>query len=147
MISGARFVTAEKGATWATIAKKARVSAKSLALYNPKVKPSKTTGRLPVGSSILVPTPSVVAAAFPVPDPSIERYGGGNRVHIVRKGENLSVIAKRYGTTPAAIMRINRLKKPLIFPGQELLVNAKASVRSSGGSVAQKKKKALTSHQ
>jgi len=67
-------------------------------------------------------TAAVVAAALPVPDPAIERYGSGTRNHVVRNGENLSVIAKRYKTTPAAIMRLNRLKKPMIFPGQELLV-------------------------
>jgi LysM repeat protein len=71
-----------------------------------------------------VPSPAAAAAALKVPDPSIERYGGGSRIHVVRKGENLSVIAKRYRTTPAAIMRLNRLKKPLIFPGQELRVRS-----------------------
>jgi membrane-bound lytic murein transglycosylase D len=143
-IVAARWVTAEKGATWATLAKKAKLSPRALPLYNPKVKAAKTTGRIVPGTPILVPTAAVVAAAFPVPDPSIERYGGGNRTHVVRKGENLSTIAKHYGTTPAAIMRINRLKKPLIFPGQELMVNARASSGRAAKSPTQKKK-ALTS--
>ena len=77
-----------------------------------------------------LPALSVVAAATYVPDPGIERYGGGTRTHVVRSGENLSVIAKRYGTTPAAIMRLNRLKKPIIFPGQELLANGKGRTTS-----------------
>jgi membrane-bound lytic murein transglycosylase D len=143
-IIGARWVIAEKGATWAILAKKTKVSARALPLYNPNVRPAKTTGRIPQGTQILVPEAAVVSAAFLVPDPSIERYGGGSRTHVVRKGENLSAIAKRYGTTPAAIMRINRLKKPLIFPGQELMVNA----RGSSGKAAKTtppKKKALTS--
>jgi membrane-bound lytic murein transglycosylase D len=123
---GARTIRAEKNATWATIAKPAKITAKALALYNPKVKPSKTTGRIPQGTPIVVPIPMVVAAALNVPDPAVERYGSGTRTHVVRQGENLSVIAKRYKTTPAAIMRLNRLKKPMIFPGQELLVNGAA---------------------
>ena len=143
-VIGARWVTAEKGATWATVAKKSKISPRALPLYNPKVKPAKTTGRIAQGTQILVPDAGVVSAAFLVPDPSIERYGGGNRTHVVRKGENLSTIAKRYGTTPAAIMRINRLKKPLIFPGQELMVNARASSGKSA-KTAPAKKKALTS--
>lgn len=130
---GARTIVSEKNATWASIAKKYNVSARAVSTYNPKVKASKKTGRIATGTSILVPTPAVVAAALPVPDPSIERYGSGTRTHVVRQGENLSVIAKRYRTTPAAIMRLNRLKKPLIFPGQELLVN--------GSSAPAKKKK------
>ena len=119
---GARVIKAEKGATWASVAKKAKISARSLPLYNPKVKPAKKTGVIPQGTPILVPIASVVAAALSVPDPAIEKYGAGTRSHIVRSGENLSVIARRYKTTPAAIMSLNRLKKPLIFPGQELRI-------------------------
>jgi membrane-bound lytic murein transglycosylase D len=122
---GARLVSAEKGSTWASLAKKTGVSAKSVALYNPKVKPAKSTGRIPAGSVVLIPTPAAVAAGLPVPDPMVEKYGGGTRTHVVRNGENLSVIAKRYRSTPAAIMRLNRLKKPMILPGQELLVSAR----------------------
>lgn len=133
---GARTVVTEKNATWASIAKKHQVSARAISTYNPKVKASKTTGRIPAGTSVLVPTAAVVAAALSVPDPAIERYGSGTRTHVVRQGENLSTIARRYRTTPAAIMRINRLKKPLIFPGQEL------SVR--GSPAPAKKKKATT---
>lgn len=121
--TGARTITAEKNATWASIARKHKVSARAVSTYNPKVKANRSTGRIAPGTSILVPTAAVVAAALPVPDPAIERYGAGTRTHVVRQGENLSVIAKRYRTSPAAIMRLNRLKKPLIFPGQELLVN------------------------
>jgi len=119
---GARVVRAEKGATWASLAKKAKVSSRALPLYNPKVKPAKKSGVIAAGTSVLVPTAAVIAAALPVPDPAIERYGSGSRTHVVRSGENLSVIAKRYKTSPAAIMRLNRLKKPMIFPGQELNV-------------------------
>jgi len=133
---GARTVKTAAGATWASLAKKAGIQSRSLALYNPTVKPSKKTGKIAAGTAVLVPTPAVVAAALPVPDPSIERYGGSNRTHVVKRGENLSVIAKRYGTTAAAIMRLNRLKKPLIFPGQELAVRAssptKAKPKASG---------------
>ena len=130
---GARVVTAEKGATWSSIGRKAKVSARAVSSYNPKVKPSKKTWTLAVGTPILVPTPAVVAAALTVPDPEIERYGrsGNTRTHVVRLGDNLSTIAKRYGTTPASIMRLNRLKKPLIFPGQELLIRGRSASLSS----------------
>jgi membrane-bound lytic murein transglycosylase D len=124
---GARTVSVEKSASWATLAKKAKIPARALPLYNPKVKPSKKTGRIAAGTTVLVPSPAVVAAALPVPDPAIERYGSGTRTHVVRSGENLSVIAKRYRTTPAAIMRLNRLKKAMIFPGQELLVSGRSA--------------------
>jgi membrane-bound lytic murein transglycosylase D len=124
--TGASWVTAPKGATWASLGRKAGVSARAISSYNPKVKASRSTGRIAAGTRVLVPTPQVVSAALSIPDPAIERYGTGTRTHVVRRGENLSVIAKRYRTTPAAIMRMNRLKKPLIFPGQELLVRRTA---------------------
>jgi membrane-bound lytic murein transglycosylase D len=128
---GAKVVTSAASATWSSLARKepATVTAKAVALYNPTVKASKKTGAIAKGTVLLIPTAATIAASLPVPDPAIERYGSGNRTHVVRKGENLSVIAKRYGTTPAAIMRINRMKKPLIFPGQELLVRATVSPR------------------
>lgn len=126
---GVQLIETTKGATWASLGRKYGVSPKSLPLYNPKVTPSKRTGTISAGTPILIPTPEVAAAALTVPDPAIERYGGGTRTHVVRNGENLSVIAKRYGTTPAAIMRINHLKKPLIFPGQELLVKGSGKVK------------------
>jgi membrane-bound lytic murein transglycosylase D len=126
--TGAKVVTAEKGATWASLARQGGISARALALYNPKVKPAPKTGRISAGTKVLVPTPAVVSAALSVPDPDIERYGrtSGTRTHVVRRGENLSTIAKRYGTSSVAIMRLNRLQKPLIFPGQELLVTGRA---------------------
>lgn len=125
---GATGVVLEKGSTWESIARKSKVSARAVSSFNPKVKPSKKNGIIPAGTLVLVPTPSVIDAALSVPDPAIERYGrsGSTRTHVVRMGDNLSLISKRYGSTPAAIMRLNRLKKPLIFPGQELLVNGRA---------------------
>ncbi len=122
---GARFVKAESGATWSSLARKSGVSAGSVSSYNPKVKADRKTGRIATGTLVLIPTPKVVAAALSVPDPAVERYGGGARSHVVRRGENLSVIAKRYRTTTGALMRLNRLKKPMIFPGQELLVRGR----------------------
>ena len=40
--------------------------------------------------------------------------------HIVRSGENLSIIAKQYNTTVAQLMGINGLTSTLIYPGQKL---------------------------
>ena len=144
-VTGAKIVVAKSGATWASIAKAEKITARSLPLYNPKVKAAKKTGRIAAGTRVLVPTSDVVAAAFAVPDPAVERYGSSNRSHIVRRGENLSVIAKRYGTSSAAIMRLNRLKKPIIFPGQELLVNGRTAATRSKASVKPGVKKATAS--
>ena len=45
------------------------------------------------------------------------------QIHIVRRGENLSQIAWRYGTTVGAIVYANRLPNPnLIYAGQRLYI-------------------------
>ena len=41
-------------------------------------------------------------------------------------GETLSGIAKKYSTTTAQLMKVNGLKRALIFPGQTLIVAGKA---------------------
>jgi membrane-bound lytic murein transglycosylase D len=123
VLVGVRNIKAERGATWASIARKHGVPARSLPWYNPGVKPAAGTGRILEGSIVTVPRPEVASAALIIPDPKIERYGTSARTHVVRAGENLSVIAKRYRTSPAAIMRQNRLKKAMIFPGQELMIS------------------------
>ena len=62
---------------------------------------------------LLLSTPSIALA-----DPSTP-----NRVHIVRRGENLSTIAARYGTTVSAIVRQNGIRNPnRIYVGQRLVI-------------------------
>lgn len=120
-------VEAKSGNTLGAVASKAGLSVRQLKWYNPKVTTLKS-GRLRPGQVVLVPSRTVVAAALDVPDPAIEIYGstvrGGSRTHVVRRGETLSGIAKRYGTSVSTIVRLNRLKKHTIYPGQELLVRA-----------------------
>lgn len=120
-------VEAKSGQTLASVASRAGLSARQLRWYNPKVTTLKS-GRLRPGQVVVVPSRTVVAAALDVPNPAIEIYGstvrGGSRTHVVRRGETLGGIARRYGTSVSAIVRLNRLKKQTIYPGQELLVRA-----------------------
>jgi membrane-bound lytic murein transglycosylase D len=114
-------VVSKKGETMGTIANRAGITAKELQWYNPKAAKTKS-GRLPLGTTILVPTSAALAGALDVPDPSIERYGTGG-VHIVKRGESLGLIARHYHTTVAALMRLNGLRKSTILPGQALVVS------------------------
>ncbi len=47
-------------------------------------------------------------------------------VHVVRRGEVLGTIARRYGTSVRAIQQLNNMRGTLIRPGQRLLVRAPA---------------------
>ena len=132
--TGLRTVVSKKGESVASIARKHGLSTAQLALFNPKLKRLKS-GNLAAGQTVLVPAASVAAAASSVPDPSIERYSTSRRsvTHVVRSGETLSGIAKRYHTTTAALMRANGLRRAMIFPGQSLVVTSR-TVHSAAAS-------------
>lgn len=121
-------VTTKKDDTRDRVAAHHDVSTKQLAWYNRSLKASKR-GRLVAGQTVLIPSPAVVAAALDVPDPAIERYGsgGGRRAtHVVKRGESLGLIARKYRTSVAQLKRLNRLKKGMIFPGQVIVVSGAA---------------------
>jgi len=119
---GWRTVESKKGEALATIAKRNGIATKTLASYNPKIAKLKS-GNLVPGQPVLVPTSAAIAASTNVPDPAIEKWGSASRsarMHVVRSGETLSGIAKKYHTTTAALMAANSLRKPRIVPGQSL---------------------------
>lgn len=121
---GVRRERVETPGSLATIARRYQTSQRGVTGFNPNLK--RTPKRnIAAGQTLFIPTSEVLAAALDVPDPSIERYGSGNRTHVVRKGETLGHIARRYKTSVATVMRLNRLKKPLILIGQELAVPAR----------------------
>jgi len=119
---GYRIVVSKKGDSFATIARHADLTITHLKWYNHNVHPL-PSGRLPIGTSVMVPRPAVVSAALEVPDPAIERYGSGREIHIVHAGESLSRIAAHYHTSVATLMRLNGLRKSTILPGQALVIS------------------------
>ena len=122
-------VTSRKGDTRAKLARRAGITTAQLAAYNRSLRVA-NSGAVVSGQTVLVPTRAVLKAARNVPDPSVERYGSSSTSHVVRKGESLSVIARRYRTSVAALKRLNGLKKTVIYPGQVIVVRA-GTTRSS----------------
>lgn len=62
----------------------------------------------------------------------------GMIIHVVEPGENLSVIASRYGTTVEAIVQANGIANPnLIYVGQRLTIPAQGSFAPEDGYVVQ----------
>jgi membrane-bound lytic murein transglycosylase D len=115
-----RRIKTTSGETFAAVARRVGLTSRQLAWYNPA--DGRRTGKLATGTTILVPSLEVVRAARDVPDPAVEIYGSSSVRHIVKRGETLSGIAKRYRTSVAALKRLNRLKKDSIFAGQALRV-------------------------
>jgi membrane-bound lytic murein transglycosylase D len=143
---------ARKGETMARIADANGMSAHQLAWYNPRVRSGKR-GVLTSGQVVQVPTLQVLAAAFDVPDPSIEKYGSSSRrsrIHLVRRGESLGSIAQRYRTSVTTLVRLNHLKRRVVYPGQTIIVVAasrstKARSSSSKSSAGARKSGATRS--
>jgi len=138
---GVRTIVSKKNERIEDVAWRAKTKATTLLLYNRSIERSKKTWKLVPGQKLIIPSPAVLAAATKAPDPDIERYSGSrsSRVHVVRKGETLWGIAKRYGTTPKALMARNGLKREIIIPGQQLFVSGSASSTAKRSSAKKKK--------
>jgi membrane-bound lytic murein transglycosylase D len=121
--TGAKLVHTKGGETAEQLAKLTGVRAGRIDAFNKKLRKTKS-GKYAADQVLYVPTPDAVAAATSVPDPSIERWAtsGSSGTHIVKKGETLGLIAKHYGMTSGALMKLNGFKKSIIFPGQQILV-------------------------
>jgi membrane-bound lytic murein transglycosylase D len=146
-----RTVESRKGDTAERLARVNGIAESAVIAFNPKLLRLKS-GRLAPAQSVLIPTAAVAAAAFKVPDPAIEKYPSSTKrmkVHTVKKGETIGAIARRYSTSTDRIMRLNGLRKPMIFPGQSLIVagsgGKKGSVRSASKAGTTKKAKAAAS--
>lgn len=89
--------------------------------------PTPTQLLTPAGGSPAAATPTasgpVLATRPPVATLPPQTPAGTPLVHVVRRGESLSLIAEQYGVDPQAIIDLNELENPnLIVPGQELLI-------------------------
>ena len=140
-------VTTRKGETLAHLAATHRLTVRELGWYNRKIARNKK-GTLVTGQVIMIPTAAVIAGARDVPDPGIEKWGrpsrSGVRTHVVKAGETLGSIARHFGTTSAAIMKLNRLKTKLIVPGQALVVRGGRRGQGSTSSKQSGKARAAT---
>ena len=129
--TGFSHVRSTKGQTLASIASAHGTDARRVAWYNPGLS---VTKRLPAGRVLLVPGAEVIAGSRDVPDPGIERYGSGGSgsrvVHVVRRGESLGSIAKRYRTSVASLKRTNGFKRDVVYPGQSIIVRRSSAHRS-----------------
>jgi N-acetylmuramoyl-L-alanine amidase len=94
----------KRGETLKDIAKKYGVSVEELKAWN-----NLTTNKPKPGTKLILQPPT-------------EKAEKSNIYHVVKKGETLETIAKRYGTTPTAIKELNNLKQNKVYAGQKLLV-------------------------
>ena len=102
------------------IAKNFHVTTKAIMAANPGIEPTK----LQIGQKIKIPAPTATAA----PTASAEiTTAGGEQVYMVKSGDTLIGIAKRFGTTVKAISAANGLRTTSIKVGQKLTIPVKAA--------------------
>ena len=137
------------GSTFATttFADREGLTVKQLRWFNPTLKTTRS-GKLMAGQLVRIPERAVFAFARDLPDPSIERYGGDRAgaltrsgYHVVRRGETLGGIAKRYGMSVSRLRSLNGLRGTRVIAGQTLRVVAtRVSTTTSSAKKASAKK-------
>lgn len=99
--------------TPSSIAQKFGVSVDELLTYN---RLGRNTVLFPGMIIIIPPRPSK-------PRPSqVPPTTPPNRIYIVRRGDTIYSIARRFRVSVKSIMSINRMRFPIVFPGQRLII-------------------------
>lgn len=123
--------TVKSGESLSRIAKKYHVQVKDLEEWN-----GITSKDLKAGQELIVSGTSGSGSVKTEPKSAIqekeqpEETSLGQAVHTVVKGETLSAIAKKEGTTVAELKKLNGLKSTQVNLGQELKVPAKAEPKA-----------------
>jgi membrane-bound lytic murein transglycosylase D len=116
--SAARTHRVARGETMGAIARRHGVSVAALRSANSGIDPR----RMRVGQTLRIPGATAAANASARTQPAATRSAA--RTHQVRRGENLSVIANRYGVSVRQIQSWNGLRNSRIQAGQRLRVGA-----------------------
>lgn len=115
------------GETLSGVAKQYHTSVQQVRDANSKIPKS---GMLRVGQRLIIPTGGYSAetrAAIAATQGSTHAPSRGGTTYTVRRGDTLSGIAQRYGTTPSNLKRINRLSSDTLRVGQKLRLRGSGS--------------------
>ncbi len=146
-----KWYTVKRGDTLTTIAKKLRVNRVDLADANYlstrsvvtpgqnlviPVEPSRLLARRPEATPPSAASRTAAARAQPQP-PKAAAGAPADTVKVtyqVRRGDTLSTVAKRYGTTVASLKTWNGLRSDLLMPGERLTIFAPREDKRPPGS-------------
>ncbi len=140
---GYRAASVTQSVTPTAFASAQGVSLKQLRWFNPAWKTTRK-GRLVSGQTLRVPADPALAYARDIPDPSLEKYGGragatslsSRGVHVVKRGETLGSIARRYGISESRLKSLNGLRGSRLLAGQTLQVRGAQRVASASDKAA-----------
>ena len=110
------------------LAKTYGVTSQAIIDANPTAKPR----NLKVGDRLLIPPPTPVhATAGTGTGTGATAAAGDGEFYMVKQGDNLSKIAKKFGVSVKALRAANQLKNDRIVPKQRLAIPAKAAAGAS----------------
>jgi LysM repeat protein len=113
----------QKGDNYSSIAKKFGISTKAIQDANPGVDPLK----LQIGKKIIIPSRSAAPVVTPGGPGALPADATSEVVYVVKSGDRLELIAKKYGITAKAIADANNLKTlNKIVVGQKLKIPVKS---------------------
>ena len=140
---GSSVYVVKKGDVLSRIANNHGVSTKELAQFNNLATPDS----IRVGQKILIPahasSPSIKSVTKKTSKPAKKMSAGGSS-YIVQKGDSLSVIAQRYGTTVSTLRAANQISGDRINVGDKLVIIGATKKPSAGDSAAAVSKSAAT---
>ena len=116
----------KKGDTFSDLAKKYGVSVRAIMRANPGVDPAK----LKINQKITIPPKppgglnSLNSAKSPKPQPNL---APGDKLYVVKRGDNLTKIAHAHGTSVHAIRQANHLRTDQIRVNQKLIIPSKTA--------------------
>ena len=116
-----------KGETLQTISKKYGTDAKSILLANNMRRPAP----LAAGTILRVPIECPPERSPTLPEPKVTTAKRETIEHVVRQGDSLYNLAKRYGTTTEEIQRQNRVNASSLAIGQVLKITPAAAPTKS----------------
>lgn len=119
------YYTVKKGDNLAKIANKYKVSQKDLMQWNniKSAKSLKAGKKLKIYSSVTKAKNNESSASQNATKAEARTNGSTTKIHTIKSGESLSSIGKKYGVTPAQIMKWNNISNPdKISAGQKLKI-------------------------
>lgn len=109
--------TVSRGETLYSIASRHQISVEDIIRHN-----SLRSATIHPGQVLNIPGRKSVSGAV--------ASTSSDNIYVVRRGDSLSSIASRHGTTVEALRQTNQLKSHMLHPGQELRVPGKSALRT-----------------
>lgn len=128
-VNSARIHVVKKNETLGSIAKKYKVSVKNIKAWN-----GLRSDNIYIGQKLKINGSSVPVNSGSSSSSTVNNTNQAPTTYIVKSGDNLSLIAKKFGCKVSDLRRWNNLKSDNLKPGQKLKLYSSSNSGSTSGS-------------